>query len=60
MDEVAEGIRTLAIANQLAQKTTATTPITQMIYQVVFKGLSIEKAMKMIMRYPFSPDIDYM
>ena len=60
MDEVAEGIRTLAIANQLAQKTTATTPITQMIYQVVFKELSIEKAMKMIMRYPFSPDIDYM
>lgn len=60
VDEVAEGVRTLAIANQLSQKTEATTPITQMIYRVVFKGLSIEKAMNMIMRYPFSPDIDYL
>ena len=60
VDEVAEGVRTLAIANQLSKKTQATTPITQMIYRVVFEGLSIDRAMNMIMRYPFSPDIDYL
>jgi glycerol-3-phosphate dehydrogenase (NAD(P)+) len=56
----AEGIRTLAIANQLAQMINTTAPITKLLYAIVFKGFNFEKAIQSIMRYPFTKDVDFL
>jgi len=60
MDEVAEGVRTLAIANQIAHQLDTTAPITKFLYQVVFENLDFRQAMQSIMRYPFAPDVDFL
>lgn len=59
-DEIAEGIRTLAIANQLSGQIDTTAPITKLLYSVVFKGFPFEKAIQSIMRYPFTSDVDFL
>lgn len=56
----AEGVRTLAIANQLAQQIETTAPITKLLYAVVFKNFNFEKAIQSIMRYPFTKDVDFL
>lgn len=59
-DEIAEGIRTLSIANQLSDQIETTAPITKLLYSVVFKGFPFEKAIQSIMRYPFTSDVDFL
>jgi len=56
----AEGVRTLAIANQLSKHMEATAPITRLLYSVVFKNFNFEKAIQSIMRYPFTKDVDFL
>ena len=60
MDEVAEGVRTLRIAQQLAIHYEIKVPITQMIYRAVFEGYDIEKALDYLMKYPFVEDVDFL
>lgn len=59
MDETAEGVRTLRIAQQLAKHYDIKVPITQMIYSAVFDGYPIERAISYLMKYPFSSDVDF-
>lgn len=59
MDEVVEGVRTVRIANQLAKHYHLRLPIINMIYSVVFEKLELEKAIQFLMRYPYSPDVDF-
>lgn len=59
-DEIAEGIRTLSIANQLCSKIDTTAPITKLLYSVVFEGFDFQKAISSIMRYPFTADVDFL
>ena len=59
-NEIAEGVRTLKIAQQLGKYYQIRQPITQMIYSVVFENLSIEKAINYLMKYPYSPDVDFL
>lgn len=60
MDEIAEGARTLAIANQLALQSDLQIPITKMLYQVIFHNLSLDIAIKGLMRFPFAEDVDFL
>ncbi len=60
MDEVAEGIRTLKIARQIAKYYNIHVPITNMLYSVVFEGYDINRAIQYLMRYPFAPDVDFL
>lgn len=60
MDEVAEGVKTLKIANQISKQNNLHTPITSILYKVIFGGLPIQKGIQDIMRYPYSMDIDFM
>lgn len=60
MVEVAEGIRTLKIARQLAKHYNIHVPITNMLYSVVFEGYNINRAIHYLMRYPFAPDVDFL
>ena len=59
MDEVVEGVRTVRIANSLSKYYHLRTPIVNLIYNVVFDHLSIDKAIQFLMRYPFLPDVDF-
>lgn len=59
-NEIAEGVRTLKIAQQLCKYYNIRQPIIQMIYSVVFDNLSIEKAINYLMKYPYSRDVDFL
>lgn len=58
-EEVAEGVRTLKIAKYLIQKYHIQAPIFEIIYKIVFDHLEVEKAISLLMRYPFAADVDF-
>lgn len=60
MDEAVEGVRTLRIAQQLAKYYKIKVPITEIIYSAVFDDYPIERAINYLMKYPFSPDVDFL
>jgi len=60
VEEVAEGVNTLRIAKSLAEFYSIKVPITNMIYSAVYDDLPIEKAINYLMKYPFSPDVDFL
>ncbi len=60
MSEVAEGVRTLRIAQQLGKYYDIHVPITDMLYRIVYEGYSIDKAVHFLMRYPYAPDVDFL
>ena len=60
MDELAEGVRTLKFAKQLAEHYQLTVPITKMLYAIVYEGFKFETAMEFLMRYPYARDVDFM
>ncbi len=60
LGEVAEGVRTLKIGKLIVEHTGVNAPLLQTIYKVVFEGLSMERAVKFLMRYPVSADAEYL
>ena len=60
MPELAEGVRTLKIARQLAKYYKLHIPITDMLYNVVFEGFDMRRALIYLMKYPYSVDVDFM
>ena len=60
MPELAEGVRTLRIAHQLARQHKLHVPITGMLYAVVFEDYPIEKALEFLMTYPYAIDVDFL
>lgn len=60
MPELAEGVRTLRIAHQLARQYKLHVPITSTLHAVVYEGLSVEKALEYLMTYPYAVDVDFM
>ena len=60
MPELAEGVRTLRIAHQLARQHKLHVPITSMMYAVVFEDFPIEKALEFLMTYPYAVDVDFL
>lgn len=60
MSEVAEGVRTLKIANRLARTYRLHVPITLMLYRIVFENYNINKAITFLMQYPYDVDVDFL
>ncbi len=60
MPELAEGVRTLRIARQLARQYKLHVPITSTLHGVVFEGLPVEKALEYLMTYPYAVDVDFL
>ncbi len=60
MPELAEGVRTLMIAKQLARHYKLHVPITSMLYSVVFEKFPVEKALEYLMSYPYGVDVDFL
>ena len=59
MSEVAEGVRTLRIANRIARTYRLHVPICDMLYRVVFDDFDIDKALIYLMEYPYDVDVDF-
>jgi glycerol-3-phosphate dehydrogenase (NAD(P)+) len=59
MPEVAEGVRTLRIANSLSKHYKLHTPIVTMLHKVVFENFDLEKAIDYLMEYPYAVDVDF-
>jgi len=60
MDEVAEGLRTVKIAHFLSKNYKKHTPIIDTIYGILYKNLSIDKAIEWLMKYPYAQDVDFL
>jgi glycerol-3-phosphate dehydrogenase (NAD(P)+) len=60
MPELAEGVRTINIAYHLARHIRLRVPITQMLYQVVFRQFDIDEAIQYLISYPYDIDIDFL
>lgn len=60
MDEVAEGVNTVQIAKKFAETYKIRIPIAEAIYAVLFEDLTVEKALQILMKYPFNVDIDFL
>lgn len=60
MTELAEGVRTLRIAHQLARHYKIRIPITDTLHAVVFEGMQPIKALDYLMRYPYAVDVDFL
>ena len=60
MPELAEGLRTLKIAKQLAAHYELHVPITQILHRVVYEGMEIQTAIDYLMRYPYDVDVDFL
>ena len=58
--ELAEGVRTLKAAYLLSKEYKIDAPITNMLHQVVYEGLDINRALSFMMSYPFQEDVDFM
>lgn len=59
MPELAEGVRTLRIAVQLAKYYKLRVPITDMLYKTVFEGFDIDRAIHFLITYPYDVDVDF-
>lgn len=59
MEEVAEGINTIKITRQMIADKNVRAPITEVLYEVLFEGMPVSKAINMLMRYPFNVDTDF-
>lgn len=60
MPELAEGVRTLKITRFLAKYYKLRIPIMEMLYNVVFEGFEIERAIEFLMTYPYDIDVDFL
>jgi glycerol-3-phosphate dehydrogenase (NAD(P)+) len=59
MDETAEGINTTRVMFFLSEKYGWKTPITRLVYKVLFEELPVQDAITALMKLPLKEDIDF-
>lgn len=60
MEETAEGINTIKIIIRLMKGYRMRAPITESLYKVINEEMTIEQALRFLMKAPFNVDIDFM
>ena len=55
----AEGVYTVKVIRSLIPYYKMRAPITEMMYRILFEGLSVQGAINYLMRYPFNIDVDF-
>ncbi|MEQ9467508.1 MAG: NAD(P)H-dependent glycerol-3-phosphate dehydrogenase [Ekhidna sp.] len=60
MDEVAEGVKTINIVNQLAESYKVRCPITETLYGIIHNQRTIQEAHTYLMNFPFRAEIDFL
>ncbi len=59
MDEIAEGVNTTRLIYQLAEQHLWKTPITKMVYKVLFEEFPVKEAISHLMKLPVREDIGF-
>ncbi|MEM6397619.1 MAG: NAD(P)H-dependent glycerol-3-phosphate dehydrogenase [Bacteroidota bacterium] len=57
--ELAEGVRTLAFVNGLANSQKLRLPICQILYRIVYENMDMEEAMNYLMNYRYDKDVSF-
>ena len=57
-EEVAEGVRSLKVANQIIHQYNLQSPITKTIYGMIYGGKDVKKSIAALMKFPFTMDTD--
>lgn len=60
MDEVAEGVKTINIVNELAESYKVRCPITETLYKIIHDQMTIQEAHSYLMNFPFRAEIDFL
>lgn len=60
MEEVAEGVKTINIVNQLAESYKVRCPITETLYKIIHNQMTIQEAHGYLMNFPFRAEIDFL
>jgi glycerol-3-phosphate dehydrogenase (NAD(P)+) len=60
LGEVAEGVRTLKIGKLIVEHVGTNAPLLQIIHRVMFEGLEMDRAIKLLMRTYVTADADYL
>ncbi|MFH6984431.1 NAD(P)H-dependent glycerol-3-phosphate dehydrogenase [Marinoscillum sp. 108] len=60
MEEVAEGVKTIRIINELSQTYKVRCPITETLYRIINQEMTVGDAHKYLMKFPFRAEIDFM
>jgi len=60
MNEVAEGVKTIKIANGLSREYNVPTPILRMLYKMLFEDLGVKEGLGMLMDINYTSDVDYL
>lgn len=59
MNEVAEGVKTIRVVQALVNQHRISAPITGVLYRVLFEGMNPDRAMTLLMEYPFTEDVEF-
>ncbi|MBC8047040.1 MAG: NAD(P)-dependent glycerol-3-phosphate dehydrogenase [Fimbriimonadaceae bacterium] len=60
MEEVAEGVNTIKIANALANNYKVNCPIIKTLYEGIYDNLSVDAGLEYLMNFKFSMDVEFM
>ncbi len=60
MEEVAEGIKTIDIIHELAKSYQIRVPITETLYKILHKDMTVDDAQTYLMKFPLRVEIDFM
>lgn len=60
MEEVAEGVKTINIIRDLANSFGIRCPITETLYRVIHRQITVEEAHTYLMKFPFRAEIDFL
>lgn len=60
MDEVAEGLRTVKVAKELADIYQLKVPITRMVYGILYENMKLEDALEYFIGLDYEHDVDYL
>jgi len=58
--ELAEGVRTTKIVQQIASNYKVNIPIMTILYKVLYEDFKIENAIDILMRFPYEMDVDFL
>ena len=60
MDEVAEGVKTINIVNQLAESYGIRSPISETLHKIIHGKMTVNDAHSYLMNFPFRAEIDFL
>ena len=60
MDEIAEGVKTIDIINTLSKTYKIRLPITESLYKILKREMTVEDAHSFLMKFPFRAEIDFL